>query len=331
MMAEIHDVHLFQRKSLRVTMLRMMLGTYRELFELGSAANVQCYNCSEKVTLFDEQNDFLVADVTRMEEIEELSANICLMAIIQPANINSDERPSYDSTFLSKVQRPSISYDNSLFAKDNQEQKYLKQPKIINNTLGDDQIDSNIIFDEPNVDVNSGSVEYDNNVQASYELEQLARNTYKEAEKQQINAKSDPKILVNVRDTEDILEDATKSQKTMENKLNDPVAIEKKQNFRLINYNKLNALYEDFVSQKELSAKQKYFSSTFIPSENSSNASTSTSSSETKPSVASMPSSNPMKLYLEKMENEFKSHECESNNVQDESEKIKRDSIEIQE
>ncbi|GJW74033.1 retrovirus-related pol polyprotein from transposon TNT 1-94 [Tanacetum coccineum] len=73
----------------------------------GSAANVQCYNCSEKghyarncpktkvqdskyfmeqmllakhdeagVILIDEQNDFLVAHATRMEEIEELSANI---------------------------------------------------------------------------------------------------------------------------------------------------------------------------------------------------------------------------------------------------------------
>ncbi|GJU90730.1 hypothetical protein Tco_1303153 [Tanacetum coccineum] len=124
-----------------------------------------------------------------MEEIEELSSNICLMARIQPANINSDEGPSYDSAFLSKVQKPSTSYENPLFAKDNQERKYPKQPKIINNTLGDDQIDSNIIFDKPNVNVNSGSVEYNNNVQASYELEQLARNAYKQAEKQQINAK----------------------------------------------------------------------------------------------------------------------------------------------
>ncbi|GKC75764.1 retrovirus-related pol polyprotein from transposon TNT 1-94 [Tanacetum coccineum] len=99
----------------------------------GSAANVQCYNCSEKghyarncpkpkvqdskyfmeqmllakqdeagVTLTDEQNDFLVADATRMEEIKELSANICLMARIQPANIDSDAGPSYDSAFLSE-------------------------------------------------------------------------------------------------------------------------------------------------------------------------------------------------------------------------------------
>ncbi|GJX77301.1 hypothetical protein Tco_0324112 [Tanacetum coccineum] len=36
------------------------------------------------VILTDEQNDFLFADASRMEEIEELSANICLMARIQP-------------------------------------------------------------------------------------------------------------------------------------------------------------------------------------------------------------------------------------------------------
>ncbi|GJZ54379.1 hypothetical protein Tco_0609264 [Tanacetum coccineum] len=77
--------------------------------------------------------------------------------------------PRYDSAFLSEVQTPSTSYVNLLFAKDKQEQKYPKQPKIINNTIGDDQIDSNIIFDEPNEDVNSGSVKYDNNVQESYE------------------------------------------------------------------------------------------------------------------------------------------------------------------
>ncbi|GKD14467.1 retrovirus-related pol polyprotein from transposon TNT 1-94, partial [Tanacetum coccineum] len=90
-------------------------------------ANVQCYNCSKKghyvcncpkprvrdskyfmkqmllakqeeagVILTDEQNDFLFADASRMEEIKELSANICLMARIQPANIDSEAGPSYN-------------------------------------------------------------------------------------------------------------------------------------------------------------------------------------------------------------------------------------------
>ncbi|GKB55784.1 retrovirus-related pol polyprotein from transposon TNT 1-94 [Tanacetum coccineum] len=145
----------------------------------GTAANVQCYNCSEKdeagVILTDEQNDFLFADASLMEEFEELSAIICLMAKIQPANFDSDEGPSYVSAFLSEVQTPSTSYVNPLFAKDAQEQKYPKQPKIIKNTISDDQIDSNIIFDEPNGDVNSGGVEYDNNVQESY-LESYKEN-----------------------------------------------------------------------------------------------------------------------------------------------------------
>ncbi|GJV37817.1 hypothetical protein Tco_1410294 [Tanacetum coccineum] len=135
----------------------------------------------------------------------------------------------------------------------------------------------NGIYNSVDAYVNSGSVEYDNNVQASNELEQLARNAYKEAEKQQINA------------NKDILDDATKSQIKMENKLKDPIAIEKKQNVRTIDYNKLNDIYEDFIPQKEVSAEQKKFSSTFIPSENPSNARTSTSPSEIKPPLSLMP------------------------------------------
>nr|GEU32984.1 hypothetical protein [Tanacetum cinerariifolium] len=125
-----------------------------------TAANVQCYNFSEKakqdeagVILTDEHDDFLFADASRMEEIEELSANICLMARIQPSNFESNEGPSYDFSFLSEVQTPSTSYVNPVFVKDAQEQ--------------------------------NGNVEYDNNVQESYALEQLSRNAYMEAEKQQ--------------------------------------------------------------------------------------------------------------------------------------------------
>ncbi|GJW35660.1 integrase, catalytic region, zinc finger, CCHC-type containing protein [Tanacetum coccineum] len=399
------------------------------------------------VLLTDEQNDFLFADALRMEEIKELSANICLMTIIQPANINGS---SNDSAFLSEVQTPSNSYVNPLFAKDNQEQKYPTQPKTINKSIGADQIDSNIRFDEPNENVTSGTVENNNNVQESYALEQLARNAYKEAEKQQIIAKQvqqqnimltkqlelykekvrvfeitkdnnttyfneyikadqkakrfeqeqtvelqktqsilkrkisknkdqyhdtilnlkakvkknvdmvlkignslqgmfilgskpvsfydsklkhglgyanpytlmkaisqnlklydascldDSKIHMNARDTEDILEDATKSQIKMKNKMKDPVAIQKKQNVCTIDYNKSNALYDYFVPQKELSDQQKYFPSSFISSEDPLNESLPYSSSETKPTKKSMPSANPILVDLNRMENDFK-------------------------
>ncbi|GJR62037.1 hypothetical protein Tco_1504199 [Tanacetum coccineum] len=107
-------------------------------------------------------------------------------------------------------------------------------------------------------------------------------------------------------DFEDILDDATKSQITMKRKSQDPIAIERKQNVWTIDYKKLNALYEDFVPQKEFSAEQNYFSSSFISFENSSNASLQYSSSETKPTMTPMPSLNPMLVDLNKMENVFK-------------------------
>ncbi|GJV93909.1 hypothetical protein Tco_1541722 [Tanacetum coccineum] len=111
---------------------------------------------------------------------------------------------------------------------------------------------------------------------------------------------------MNVRDTEDILDDATKSQIKMKKKSQDPIAIEKKQNVWTIDYKKLNALYEDFVPQEEFSAEQKYFSSSFVSSENPRKASSPPSSFETKLTVTPMPSANPMLVDLNQMENDFK-------------------------
>ncbi|GKE90545.1 hypothetical protein Tco_1571640, partial [Tanacetum coccineum] len=122
------------------------------------------------VILTDEQNDFLFADASRMEEIEELSANICLMAIIQPADQNSDDEPSYESAFISEVQSSSIN--------ENDEQMYPTHTKIINSTIDDDQINSNIQFDSVKGNVNSGSVEKDTHVFDLCALETLARNAY---------------------------------------------------------------------------------------------------------------------------------------------------------
>ncbi|GJV02748.1 retrovirus-related pol polyprotein from transposon TNT 1-94 [Tanacetum coccineum] len=177
----------------------------------GNTSTVQCYNYSEKghyarncpkprvrdskyfmeqmllakqdeagVILTDEQNDFLFADASRMEEIEELSANICLMARIQPADHTSDDGPSYESAFISEVQSSSIDENN--------EPMYPTHTKIINSTIGDDQINSNIKFDSFKGNVNSGSVEKDTHVPDLCAVEKLARNAYQEAEKQQIFA-----------------------------------------------------------------------------------------------------------------------------------------------
>ncbi|GJS69416.1 retrovirus-related pol polyprotein from transposon TNT 1-94 [Tanacetum coccineum] len=114
----------------------------------GNTLTVQCYNCSGKghyarncpkprvrdskyfmeqilltkqdengVILTDDQNDFLFADASRIEEIEELSANICLMARIQPADHTSDDGPSYESAFIRMFMlgpKPLSVYDQQL-------------------------------------------------------------------------------------------------------------------------------------------------------------------------------------------------------------------------
>ncbi|GJT14844.1 hypothetical protein Tco_0873550 [Tanacetum coccineum] len=101
---------------------------------------------------------------------------------------------------------------------------------------------------------------------------------------------------LHVFDSEDTLEGAEKSQL----KMNEFQKDEKVQELKIkpIDYRKLNKLYEDFVPQKEFSAEQTYFPSSFISSEKV--------SSKTKPSMTSMPSANPMLVDLNKMENVFK-------------------------
>ncbi|GJR54248.1 hypothetical protein Tco_1404769 [Tanacetum coccineum] len=73
-------------------------------------------------------------------------------------------------------------------------------------------------------------------------------------------------ISLNVRDSEDTLEDAFKSQQNIIEKMNDPIAVANKQNCWTINYKQINALYKDFFPQKELYVEQKYFPSSSVPS-----------------------------------------------------------------
>nr|GEU86285.1 hypothetical protein [Tanacetum cinerariifolium] len=209
----------------------------------GNTSTVQCYNCSGKgyyvrncpkprvqalkyfmeqlllakhdearVILTDEQNDFLFADASRMEEIEDLSANICLMARIQPTNHSFDVGPSYDSAFQLKH---GLGYSNPYTLK----QAICQCPKLyLASSLGNSE------------------------------------------------------IPLNVRDNEDNLDDASKSQQKMKEKMNDPIAVANKQNCWTIDYQQINALYKDFVPQKVLSAEQKYFPSSFIYSNKNLNA-----------------------------------------------------------
>ncbi|GJT42695.1 integrase, catalytic region, zinc finger, CCHC-type containing protein [Tanacetum coccineum] len=245
-------------------------------------------NDEARVILTDELKDFLFVDASQMEEIKELSANMCLIAKIQPTNFDSDEGPTHDSAFLSELSVVELKRQNVELQKT---QSILKRKMSEN----EDKYHDIVLDLEARAKKNEDVVlKMGNSLQGMFMLGPKPMSFY------------DSKVKHGLGDTEDILDDATKSQIKMKNKSQDPIAIKKKQNVWTIDYKKLNALYEDFVLQEEFSAEQKYFSSSFISSENSSKASSSSSSSETKPTVTPMPSANPMLVDLNQIENDFK-------------------------
>nr|GEV09740.1 copia protein [Tanacetum cinerariifolium] len=282
---------------------------------LGTTANVQCYNCSEKghyarncpkprvqdlkyfmehmllakqdeegVILTDEHNDFLFADASRMKEIKELN-------LIR----DLEQQPDKLELCVGELKRETVELQKT--------QSILKR-KMSENV---DKYHDTILDLEARAKKNEDTMlNIGNSLQGIFMLGPKLMSFYYSKVKHGLgytnlytlkkaisqNPKlydatclDDSKIHVNVRDTKDILDDATKSLIKMKKKSQDPIAIKKKQNVQTIDYKKLNALYEDFVPQKEFSVEQKYVSSSFIASANSSNAISPSSSSETKPTV----------------------------------------------
>nr|GEU83028.1 retrovirus-related Pol polyprotein from transposon TNT 1-94 [Tanacetum cinerariifolium] len=161
-------------------------------------ANVQCYNCNEKVhyardykkpkvrdakyfreqillamkdeagsNLHNEENDFLLDTSYNEETMEELTDVVMLMARIQPAEGNAETVPSYDAKAGSEVYASSTVHDQI---------SHVKRKTIIH-TSDDDQIDSNIIFDDPFVKNNDATSEHDSNAHDEYNnIQMLAYN-----------------------------------------------------------------------------------------------------------------------------------------------------------
>ncbi|GJV61121.1 hypothetical protein Tco_1467221 [Tanacetum coccineum] len=124
--------------------------------------------------LSNEENDFML-DTSYGEESEELTAAVMLMARLQPADENAKIVPSYDAKAVSQVHASS---------KVHEQVSHGKRQTIIQ-TINDDQIDSNIIFDDPFVENNSGTYEHDSTAHDEYrEIQMLAYNVQREAENQ---------------------------------------------------------------------------------------------------------------------------------------------------
>ncbi|GJR35015.1 retrovirus-related pol polyprotein from transposon TNT 1-94, partial [Tanacetum coccineum] len=118
-------------------------------------ANVQCYNCNEKghyaheagSNLNAEENDFMLDNSFGDETLEELTAAVIMMARIQPADDNAVTEPTYDAKAVSEVNDSHKAHE---------QMNHVKHKTIIH-ASDDDQIDSNIIFDDPYAENNGGT------------------------------------------------------------------------------------------------------------------------------------------------------------------------------
>ncbi|GKC65946.1 hypothetical protein Tco_1098544, partial [Tanacetum coccineum] len=103
--------------------------------------------------LNNEENNFMRDTSYGKETMEELTAPVMLIARIQPANGNAETVPSYDAKAVSEVNVSSKVH----------EQMHHEKRKTIIQTSDDDQSDSNIIFDDPYMENNSGTSDHDSN------------------------------------------------------------------------------------------------------------------------------------------------------------------------
>nr|GEW47972.1 hypothetical protein [Tanacetum cinerariifolium] len=117
--------------------------------------------------LNNEENDFLLDNLYGEKTMEELTVAVMLMDRIQPADGNAETVPSYDVKAVREVNASYKVYEQVSHVK----------CKTIIQTSDDDQIDSNIIFDDPYVENNGSTSDHDSNAQDEYhEIQMLAYN-----------------------------------------------------------------------------------------------------------------------------------------------------------
>ncbi|GJU24924.1 hypothetical protein Tco_1163545 [Tanacetum coccineum] len=123
--------------------------------------------------LTNEENYFMLDTSYGDETMKELNVAVMLMARIQPTDGNAETVPSYDAKAISEVNASSKVH----------EQMHHEKCKIIIQTFDDDQIDSNIIFDDPYVENNGGTSDHDSNDHDEYhKIKMLAYGVQREDE-----------------------------------------------------------------------------------------------------------------------------------------------------
>ncbi|GJS56388.1 retrovirus-related pol polyprotein from transposon TNT 1-94 [Tanacetum coccineum] len=160
-----------------------MLGMIPKTTSTLGKTNVQCYNCNGKghyardgpkpkvrdakyfreqmllatkdeagVNIDTKENDFMLMNAYGDDQLEELNASVIMMAHIQPTYNKSDVEPNYDVEVISEVNASQIDLINRLLSKGDNEHRNHEKFETIKHTFVDDQIDSDIIFDDPYIE-----------------------------------------------------------------------------------------------------------------------------------------------------------------------------------
>ncbi|GJR54755.1 hypothetical protein Tco_1405276 [Tanacetum coccineum] len=129
------------------------------------------------VHIDDEENNFILMNAYGDNMLEELNASVIRIERIQPADNKSDTEPNYDAEVINE-----------------------KLETIIH-TSADDQIDSDIIFNDPYVDNNTGQAEHEPNAhdQPYADIESLIYNV-------QVEAKSQRKMNIELKKQKALLQ-----------------------------------------------------------------------------------------------------------------------------
>ncbi|GJW43487.1 integrase, catalytic region, zinc finger, CCHC-type containing protein [Tanacetum coccineum] len=114
-------------------------------------------------TLNAEENDFMLDNAYGDNTLEELTVALIMMARIQPTDDKGDAEPKYDAEAISEENASQINLISGMLSKGVHEHTDHEKLKTVINTSVDDQIDANIIFDDPYVENNGGTDEHDSN------------------------------------------------------------------------------------------------------------------------------------------------------------------------
>ncbi|GJZ58047.1 hypothetical protein Tco_0613541 [Tanacetum coccineum] len=195
--------------------------------------------------LNDEENDFKLGNSFGDETLDELTAAVIMMAIIQPADDNAVMEPTYDAKSTSELAKKAFKEHEDRYLEDivDLEEKLSSHDRIVYK-IGQSIQTIHMLGKTPN---------------KVYDPFLKAGLGYKNPEHLKKVIAAQPKLYhgeklyyinskIDSPDFEETLEDAEESQLKMRNKMVQ------------LDYNKLNALYDTFVHQQEPSVDQTYFS-----------------------------------------------------------------------